>query len=162
MSAFSIQEILSMFLVFLYVLFFSVLGEEIGWRGYALPELQANHSALTASLIIGVIWGLWHVPLWWMRGNLHQDIPLTLFMLQIIALSIIFTWMYNNTRGSLLIVHLFHAAVNTTVGVLLILPMDTNSDLGPLWLAVGLFWAFTIAIVAIFGPARLSLKARKS
>ena len=50
--------------VFLYVLFFSVLGEEIGWRGYALPELQANHSALTASLIIGVIWGLWHVPLW--------------------------------------------------------------------------------------------------
>jgi len=150
------------FPVFLYVLFFSVLGEEIGWRGYALPELQANHSALTASLIIGVIWGLWHVPLWWIKGNLHQDIPLTLFMLQIIAFSIIYTWMYNNTRGSLLIVHLFHTTSNITLGMLPVLPMDAGGNLRTLWLAVGLLWAFTIAIVTIFGPARLSLKSRLS
>lgn len=148
--------------VFLYVLFFSVLGEEIGWRGYALPELQANYSALTASLIIGVIWGLWHIPLWWIKGNLHQQIPLTLFMLQIIAFSIIYTWMYNNTRGSLLIVLLFHTASNITLGMLPVLPMDTGGNLRTLWLAVGLLWAFTIAIVTIFGPARLSLKSRLS
>ena len=83
-------------------------------------------------------------------------------MLQIIAFSIIYTWMYNNTRGSLLIVHLFHAASNVTLGMLPVLPMDTGGDLRPLWLAVGLLWAFTIAIVTIFGPARLSLKARLS
>ena len=144
--------------VFLYVLFFSVLGEEIGWRGYALPRLQADHNALAASLIVGVIWGFWHVPLWWMRGNFHQMIRLTLFVAQIVALAILYTWIYNNTQGSLLIAHLFHAASNTTLGVLPILPMDTNGDLRPLWLTVGLLWVFTIAIVALFGSDRLSRK----
>jgi len=142
--------------VFLYVLFFSVLGEEIGWRGYALQRLQAGWSALSASLIIGLAWGFWHLPLFWMKGNFHQEIPLGLFMLQSIALAILFTWVYNNTRGSLLIVHLVHAASNTTVGVLPLLPVDTGGDLRPLWFAVGLLWCVTLAVIIIFGPARLS------
>ena len=141
--------------IFLYVLLFSVLGEEVGWRGYALQRLQADRSALSASLIIGLAWGFWHLPLFWMKGNFHQEIPLGLFMLQSIALAILFTWVYNNTRGSLLIIHLFHAAGNTALGVLPILPMDTGGDLRPLWFAVGLLWCVTLAVIIIFGPASL-------
>lgn len=142
--------------IFLFVLVFSTLGEEIGWRGYALPRLQARYGALTSSLILGIIWGLWHLPLFWMKGDFHQDIPIGLFMLQILGFSILYTWLFNNTRGSLLIAHLFHAASNTTLGVIPILPMDTGGIMRPLWLAVGLLWVFALAVVAYFGPEDLS------
>lgn len=142
--------------IFAYVLFLSVLGEEIGWRGYALPRLQKRQSALAASLIIGVMWGMWHLPEFWMEDNFHQEIPLSLFLLQDVALSIVMTWLYNGTGGSLLIVHLFHAASNTTLGVLPILPMDTGGELRPLWIAVGLLWFVAIIIVLVNGPEKLS------
>jgi len=141
---------------FLYVLFTSVIGEEIGWRGYALPRLQASHSALGASLILGLVWGLWHAPLFWMAGNFHQHIPLSLFLFQIVGFSVLYTWLYNNTRGSLLMPHLFHAASNTTLGVLPILPSASYDETRPLWLAVGLLWVLVVAVVAIYGPLRLS------
>jgi membrane protease YdiL (CAAX protease family) len=142
--------------VFLYVLFLSVLGEEIGWRGYALPKLQESRNALVASLIIGVVWGFWHLPLFWIEGSFHQEIPLILFVLQDVALSIVLTWLYNGTGGSLLIVHLFHAASSTTLGLLPILPMDTGGEIGPLWIAVGLLWIIALVIIAMNGPATLS------
>jgi len=110
--------------VFLYVLFTSVMGGEIGWRGYALPRLQDRTNALVARLILGVVWGLWHLPLFWMAGNFHQAIPLSLFLLQITGFSVLYTWMNNSTGGSLLMAHLFHAVSNTTVGVLPILPTE--------------------------------------
>ncbi len=141
--------------VFLYVLFTSVVGEEIGWRGYALPRLQARHSALRASLILGLVWGAWHLPLFWMAGNFHQQIPISLFLLQTTGFSILYTWMYNHTRGSLLLAHLFHAASNTTIGVLPVLPMDTGGSLQPLWLVVSLLWAVAFGVVARYGPQRL-------
>jgi len=141
---------------FLYVLFTSVVGEEIGWRGYALPRLQDRTNALSASLVLGVVWGLWHLPLFWMAGNFHQAIPLSLFLLQITGFSVLYTWMNNNTRGSLLIPHLFHAASNTTLGVLPILPSATGGATRPLWLAVGILWGVAAAVVAIYGPSRLS------
>lgn len=140
-----------------YVLFLSVLGEEMGWRGYALPRLQKKLNALAASLIIGVVWGIWHLPQFWMKGNFHQEIPLSLFVMQSIALSVVMTWLYNSTQ-SLLIVHLFHAASNTTLGILPILPMDTGGELRPLWIAVGLLWAVAIVIVIVHGPTMLSHK----
>jgi len=92
----------------------------------------------------------------WIEGNFHRDIPLGMFMLQDIALAIVTTWLYNSTEGSLLIVHLFHAASNTTLGVLPILPMDTGGQLRPLWIAVGLLWVVAVGIVVVNGPVRLS------
>lgn len=139
--------------VFAYVLFLSVLGEEIGWRGYILPRLEQKHSALFASLIIGLLWGLWHLPEFWMKSNFHHQIPFILFLLQDIALSIVLTWLYNSTKKSLLIVNLFHAASNTTLGVLPILPMDTGGDLRPLWIAVSLLWVIAAIIVMTNKPA---------
>ena len=142
--------------VFLYVLFMSVLGEEIGWRGFALPRLQRRHNALTTSLIIGLVWGLWHLPLFLMGDNFHKEIPISLFLLQDVALSIVLTWLYNSTGGSLLMVHLFHAASNTTLGLLPIMPMNCGGQLRPLWIAVILLCLIAVIIIALNGQATLS------
>jgi len=135
--------------VFLYVLFTSVLGEEIGWRGYALPRLQARFGALGASLILGLVWGIWHLPLFLMAGNFHQYIPVSAFLLQTTGFSVLYTWIWNKTRGSLLMPHLFHAASNTTLGVLPILPTAAYPTTRPLWLGVGLLWLMVVAVVAV-------------
>jgi membrane protease YdiL (CAAX protease family) len=94
-------------------------GEEIGWRGFALPHLQAARSALGASLVLGVVWGVWHLPLYLVGTEIR---PLSLFapwVLLTVAVSVIYTWIYNGTGGSLLMVLLFHAASNLPLTVLL-------------------------------------------
>src|SRR5215213_2205696 len=94
----------------------SALGEEIGWRGYPLPRLQTRRSALSATLIIGVIWALCHLPLWlagWLQGEPFRTPTLyAAFVVSTIALSVILAWVYNSTGGSLLMVALLHATAN--------------------------------------------------
>lgn len=95
----------------LWLLTFGV-GEEVGWRGYALPRLEKRHSALTATLMLGVAWALWHLPAFFYKDTyvaMGLVAGLPLLLLSILAASIIFTWLYNNTGGSLLMVILFHA-----------------------------------------------------
>jgi len=90
----------------------SALGEELGWRGFALPRLQSRHGALAASLIVGGVWGTYHFPLFLLGAPIR---PLTLFLpfaLSAVIMSIFYTWMYNGTGGSLLIAVLLHAATN--------------------------------------------------
>ncbi len=89
------------------------LGEEPGWRGFALPRLQRLHSPLVGSLILGLLWAFWHLPYFWMpewgtpKGTILDTVW---FVLAGIALTIIYTWVFNNTKGSLLIVILVHAS----------------------------------------------------
>jgi membrane protease YdiL (CAAX protease family) len=92
----------------------SPMGEEIGWRGYALPRLQADRSALRASVILGVIWGIWHVPLFFVPGDPLQDTLLSALLVSIVADSILFSWLFNNTDGSLLLVLLLHTSIIVT------------------------------------------------
>ncbi|MEE4194349.1 MAG: CPBP family intramembrane glutamic endopeptidase [Anaerolineae bacterium] len=132
---------------FLQVLFFSVIGEEFGWRGFALPRLLKQFNPLVSSIILGLLWGVWHLPLWWMPGNFHSQIPLLLFILHDVALSILMTWIYQNTKGSLLIALIFHTSVNLTIGVSPILPEGTGGSLLPLWYAFGLLWCCTAFVV---------------
>ena len=100
-------------LVFLQQTFLgSSMGEEIGWRGYALPRLLRNQNPIFSSLILGVIWGMWHLPRFFIQGT-----PLVLniwFFLEIMADTIIFTWIYYNTKGSLLMALLFHTSITCT------------------------------------------------
>jgi hypothetical protein len=126
-----------------------VNGEEFGWRGYALPKLQARHTALVASLIIGVVWGLWHVPKYLTAGDPH-DLPFWLFALHSIASAILFTWVFNKTRGSLLIMLLLHAAVNTGIVALPIMPAAIG-DVRPLIIAYVLQIIAAIAVVIVVG-----------
>lgn len=130
------------------IFFVSVLGEEVGWRGYALPLLQRRYGPLRASLVIGLLWGLWHLPLWWMGENFHGQIPFVLFVIENVALSIILTWVYNRTGGSLLLVLLLHAASNLTIGVAPLLPEYTGGSTLPLWLSVALACAGA-AVIAV-------------
>jgi membrane protease YdiL (CAAX protease family) len=96
-----------------FLLFGGPLNEEPGWRGFALPRLQEKYSPLIASIIVGFFWGLWHVPEHFM--GVYGGSPLdAVIRLQDIPRAILFTWIYNRTRGSLLIMLLLHAAINTT------------------------------------------------
>src|SRR5215218_6455722 len=137
----------------------SALGEEVGWRGYALPRLQTGRSALSASLILGVIWGFYHLPLYF-TGQAFR--PLSLFppfLIGIIALSVILTWVYNSIGGSLLMVVLIHATFNLPL-TLLLERLGSQMTL-PLLLYFGLTVVAAIVVVIVAGPKHLSRKRHK-
>jgi membrane protease YdiL (CAAX protease family) len=92
--------------------------EEFGWRGYALDRLQNGGNALTASLILGLIWGAWHLPLFLIDGTVQQAIPAWQFILQQMLLAVLYTWLYNNTSGSLLVAIVFHTVGNASAALL--------------------------------------------
>lgn len=133
------------------------LGEEIGWRGYALPKLQARSSALVASLILGGLWAFWHLPAFWMPAGKYSGLPFTWFLLGTLPLTILFTWLFNNTKGSLLIAVLLHGATNFAF-FLPILPAVAG-ELRPFKLYVGLLWIVATIVVVVERPARLSRRA---
>src|SRR5215216_3441162 len=137
----------------------SALGEEIGWRGYALPRLQSGRSGLSASLILGVIWAFYHLPLFFTGQAFRSPSILVPFIISTIALSVILTWVYNSTGGSLLMVVLLHATANLPL-TLLLEPLGSRAVL-PFWLFVGLMVVAAIVVVIVAGPAHLSRKRRK-
>jgi membrane protease YdiL (CAAX protease family) len=137
----------------------SAMGEEIGWRGFALPRLQARLNALAASLIVGAIWGTFHLPLF-LTGSPVRPLALFVpFALNCIIMSIFYTWMYNGTAGSLFVAVLLHASTNLPLTVVY----------GPLGeQVVPVFWLFdailalaAIALIARTGAASLSRKHSK-
>jgi membrane protease YdiL (CAAX protease family) len=86
------------------------LGEEAGWRGFALPRLRAAWHAVPASAVLGLIWAGWHLPLWWIA-----DVPTSFgfYVVGVIPLTYLFTWVSDHTKGSVLLAMLFHASLNT-------------------------------------------------
>ena len=128
-------------------------GEEIGWRGYVLPRLQAKYGALISALILGVIWGFWHLP----KFLAHWDtVSFAWFMAHTTMVSVLYTWLYNGTKGSLLLVTLFHAASNAT-GVFMPMANTVSSgNMGAYIIFILLEMAAAIIIVIATGPERLS------
>jgi membrane protease YdiL (CAAX protease family) len=95
---------------FCYLMFINS-GEEIGWRGFALPRLQSViKNPLVASIVLGAIWGIWHLPIY--LNPEQSSFPLILFLLFIIGISIIYSVLFNNTRGSLLMAVVLHASTD--------------------------------------------------
>jgi len=92
----------------------SGVGEEMGWRGFALPALQAKYSALKSALILGLFWAGWHLPAFFYLPTYMKlgFAILPMFMLGIIAGSIVYTWLFNSTNGNILIAILFHGVFN--------------------------------------------------
>jgi uncharacterized protein len=129
--------------------------EEPGWRGYAFPRLQSRRSALVASLILGALIAAWHLPLM-VAGQVHySDIVL------IFAGTIVFNWVFNNARGSVLIIMVMHAANNTVSGSFFS-PMFSGGDsIRQSWLLALVWTVVAIVVIVITGPADLSRKYRK-
>jgi hypothetical protein len=152
----SVPDVPVLVIGYVYVLATSVAGEETGWRGFALPRLQRSYSALTASLLLGVVWFLWHLPLFYTDSDFHRFIPMELFALQIVGFAVLYTWLFNNTDGSLLFPHLFHTANNFSFFVVPVLPTTDDDPTGPLWIGIGLLWIIVVVVVVVTGPRDLS------
>lgn len=122
------------------------LGEEFGWRGYAMPALAARMSWRAASLIIGVVWGLWHLPLFFMAGTAQSQMSIPVFLLNILAGSVLFGWLWQRTQGSVLPALVLHTSLNAWAGMLIIVP--TAATARPYLLVTGLL--MVIALVLLF------------
>jgi membrane protease YdiL (CAAX protease family) len=88
------------------------IGEEFGWRGFALPRMLQRRSPLTATLILGVLWGFWHLPTFFIPTLTQYQLWFPIFLLNSIALSVIMTWLYLRTGGDLLLMILVHLMAN--------------------------------------------------
>jgi membrane protease YdiL (CAAX protease family) len=133
-----------------------VNGEEFAWRGFALPRLQARYGALASSLVLGGIWIVFHLPLFFTRGggaggDMSQT-PFLAFVLIILSGSVLVTWLFNSTRGSVLFAYLFHAASNTWPGVF----ASATPGGRIFWIHAALFSLAAAIVVLVYGPAYLT------
>ena len=124
------------------------LGEELGWRGFALPRLLQRYGALRASLILGILWGIWHFPAILCSELPQNGVSILAFVLGGIALSVLSTWLYNNTGGSVLITALLHLTTNFSLVIIG----------APIWIFMGLLAGLAILVIVYAGPAELSRK----
>jgi membrane protease YdiL (CAAX protease family) len=130
--------------------------EEPGWRGYLLPALQETYSPLTAGLLVGVVWAGWHLPLVFIPGTIQYTLPLGLYLLQLVELSILLTWLTNRSDGSVLPAMLLHAGGNALLNYY---PVGGVAGATTI-LGVGLLvTTLTVAVVALVTTAGTSLGA---
>jgi uncharacterized protein len=146
------QQGISFFIMVLVSSLVANLWEEAGWRGFALPRLQKQYSALLASLVVGILWGLWHLPLFFWVGGSMSNYPFVPWFIGLLANAFLFTWLYNSTKGSLLLVALFHIALNTAGGLI--------SGVSTIASAI-VTSIVAILVIAIFGRTNLSRLERQ-
>jgi membrane protease YdiL (CAAX protease family) len=118
------------------------LGEELGWRGFALPRLLRYHPPIKTSLILGVIWGLWHLPAFYVSGLPQEGASFLFFFLGAIVLSFLSTYLYIRTRGSVLITALLHLTTNFSLSVIG----------APLWIFILLLAIAVGILILVSGP----------
>jgi membrane protease YdiL (CAAX protease family) len=154
-----VMEIIPM--VALLLVFSGPIGEEIGWRGFALPRLLEKYSALAASLILGSIWAIWHLPL-----ILVNDFTAHGAFMPVIA-AVMFTWVFQNSKGSVLLAILMHASYQNSVRYLG--KVFTDGDhVQQQWLGNGIWIVMIAAILLVYGarsfvnrtPKRVELLAQ--
>src|SRR5213595_3086620 len=144
---------LSLLVLFVTVFFLGgPLGEEPGWRGFALPRLQRRYGPLVGSLILGTIWAFWHLPLFWAPAwNLPPTIlNIVMFVVAAIAFTIVMTWVFNNTRGSLFMAVLVHTSFDTVLAILnRLFPVPIVNDYGsnvPILIGLGVLALVLVAL----------------
>ena len=151
-----LSSFLTMFFLWLLIPGLAGTWEEPGFRGYALPRLQVGRSALLASLILGVLWALWHSP-FVVTG---EDIWVDAFLFSIVW-SPVYAWLFNNASGSVLIVMLFHN-MNNSFSSGFVGQMFSGADsVNQAWLRLGLWLVVAIVVVVVYGSQHLSREHRK-
>ena len=136
------------------------IAEEFGWRGFLLPRLQSRHNALVSGLIVGVAWATWHIPLFFIKGTSQYEqamdaglLPAILgYAVFVTVQSVQFTWLFNNTKGSVLLAAVFHGAANAWANYI---DVYRGHFAGILVLAT-LFVLITFVIVLMAGAKDLS------
>jgi len=144
----------------IFSLFFGPVPEELGWRGYVLDRLQARWNALSSSLILGVIWAVWHLPLFFIAGSFQYNLgfgtlSFWIFMVNIVSQALIITWIYNNTDRSTLSAILFHFTVNFT-GELF--ELTKAAEICQFTLSV----VMALLVVVIWGPEKLRREGKRT
>lgn len=127
--------------------------EEPGWRGYLLPSLQEPYSPLTAGLIVGIVWAGWHLPLLFIPGTIQATLPLGLYILQLVELSMILTWLTNQVEGSVLPAVLLHAGSNALLNYYPIGGVAGATTPVGLGLLVAMITIATVTLVIAAGPS---------
>ena len=154
-----------------YMLIFVALGEEVGWRGYALPALQARYGALISSAILGAMWTLWHLPLFFNPDTSYSNLPFVIQLAIQIPLAILFTWVFNSTGGSVLMVMLLHAVYNAAGQLWMIVPEYSTKPSSAAEAAAGtvhinlmaaiMLWVAAVVVVLAYGSRNLSRHPRQ-
>jgi membrane protease YdiL (CAAX protease family) len=147
-----------MFVLVNFIFFFFITGpfqEEFGWRGYALDKIQTKWTALESSLVLGGIWSFWHLPLFFIDGTPQANQSFFSFTITVILMSIIFTWLHNNSNGSILIAMIFHTINNLSNSLF---PLH-NTISGYAFLTI-LLDLTVVVILIIYGPKKLVRKSR--
>lgn len=141
-------------------------GEEIGWRGYALPRLARQLGLARASIVLGVIWACWHLPLFFIPGSDTFGQSFNLYLLDVTALSVAMAWLYWRTNGSLLLTMLMHAAVNNTKDIV---PSAVSGATNPFalstslvaWLTAALLWICAVFFLVRMRQAKLQVEVNQ-
>jgi membrane protease YdiL (CAAX protease family) len=137
---------------FLFILLFIALGEEPGWRGFLLPRLERRFGPLRASLVLGAVWALWHLPL---LGNEFAPAHVAPFLLSVFAGSVVLTRLYDGSGGSVLLPMLMHATINT-IASSYALGFVEGADQTRLW------WIYTTAWAAAAGVAAWRMRGMRA
>lgn len=127
------------------------LGEEVGWRGFALPHLLRGRNATLVSLGLGLAWALWHLPLFATEGGVLEGAYVWALVLRLPALAIVYTWVFQRTGGSIVAAALLHGCIN----VFSVPPAVSGDPVGPVLVSLGLTWAIAGGLVVKAGAARL-------
>jgi uncharacterized protein len=124
-----------------------VVGEELGWRGFALPRLQERFGGLGASLILGGLWAAWHLANTRIPGLDYYGYGFPAFLLYVVGMTVLFTWIANHTRGSVLIAWLFHAAINVTGSIFFV-----GEPVRQWWLSGAVYGVVALIVLVVAGP----------
>ena len=138
---------------FIFTFLFVALGEEPAWRGFLLPLLQRRFSPVTATLIIGAIWAIWHLPLW---GNEFPWPTVPAFLVSLFGGAFVLSWLYNSSRGSVLMPMLMHATLNT-ISAGYAFHLIGKADLPTFWWLYAALWLVGGATVLFVTRGRLGL-----
>lgn len=134
------------------------MGEEFGWRGYALPKLQERMGWRTASLWLGGVWGVWHLPLFFIEGTSQAHIPIALFLLSVVAMSALFAWLVNHTGASVVGALVLHTAINFWPTVVPVLPTELDYRAYALVVAILVLTAMGLLVLL---PAAIPRTSRR-
>ncbi len=138
----------------LFILVMNAAPEEYGWRGFALGPMMDRLGTLGASLVLGALWGLWHLPLHFIEGTVQENIPIYQFILQQMVLAVFYTWLFVHTRGAVSVAILFHTVANMVGAAVPYWVTD-----GGRWTGFAVQATFALAIVLWWRPWRGSRSA---